>query len=60
MTDGLSLGVKDGPLNFGEMGSAFRVVTPKRPREGIPGVGVPTLTAASLRPSFPLLADGLP
>ncbi|XP_042903743.1 zinc finger protein Gfi-1b-like [Parasteatoda tepidariorum] len=52
---------KDRPFNFGEMGSAFRVVTPKRPREGIPGgVGVPTLTAASLRPSFPLLADTLP
>ncbi|GBN44676.1 hypothetical protein AVEN_208198-1 [Araneus ventricosus] len=33
MTDGLAIGVKDGPLSFGEMGSAFRVVTPKRPRE---------------------------
>ncbi|CAL1282545.1 unnamed protein product [Larinioides sclopetarius] len=60
MTDGLAIGVKDGPLSFGEMGSAFRVVTPKRPREGVPGVSVPRLTAATLRPPFPLLADTLP
>ncbi|GFT89268.1 hypothetical protein TNCV_4385791 [Trichonephila clavipes] len=41
MTDGLAIGTKDGPLTFGEMGSAFRVVTPKRPREVIrqPKVG---------------------
>ncbi|KAG8182563.1 hypothetical protein JTE90_007300 [Oedothorax gibbosus] len=44
-------------VNFGEMGSAFRVVTPKRPREGVPSVGtVPRLSSAA---PFPLL-DPLP
>ncbi|XP_054720334.1 zinc finger protein Gfi-1b-like [Uloborus diversus] len=61
MTEGPAiLGIKDGPLNFREMGSAFRVVTPKRSREGGPSVGVSALAASSLRPQFPLLTEGLP